>query len=119
MKVPGSRYESSPRSMPVRPDAEAWYLEEDERRRVLSNGLVEFRGRRLWIGDAFAGHMVAFDRSEKVTRLSESPFPLCRISGNTVQIAGKRRAEIGLERGKRRWSESCFARKTGKVYGTK
>jgi transposase InsO family protein len=60
LEVPGSRYVISSRSMPSEePKAEQWYLEEDDLRKVQKNGIAEFKAKRLQVGEAFAGQVVA------------------------------------------------------------
>ena len=59
MDVPGDRYESSPRSMPRDLDPEQWYLPGDGLRKVRRNGIVEYKTKRLSVGEAFGGYVVA------------------------------------------------------------
>ena len=41
------------------PDPQQWYLSDDQRRKVQKNGQMEFRGKRLWVGEGFGGHTIA------------------------------------------------------------
>jgi transposase InsO family protein len=60
MKVPGDRFESSGRRMPDRPpDPSQWYLDDDHLRKVQTHGTVEFKAKRLRVGEALVGRMVA------------------------------------------------------------
>lgn len=60
LDVPGKRYKSSNRSMPEKvPSAEEWYGDDTHTRKVQKTGTVEFLGKRLLVGEAFAGHRVA------------------------------------------------------------
>ena len=60
LDVPGNRFQGSPRTMPNKlPDSRDWYEAGEECRKVQRNGLAEYKGWRLWIGEAFCGHHVA------------------------------------------------------------
>jgi len=104
MEVPGERYTVSPRGMPEDPDPDPgqWYLSDDELRKVSACGIVEYKGKRLGVGEAFGGHMVALrprtgsdfevwfaSNRVGIFDLSENPPRLCSI---------RRRAGSGIGR---------------------
>lgn len=62
--VPASRYASSPRTLPSRLSA-IEYLATDAVRRVQGGGVISFQGRRLRVGKAFIGEVVALRPTEE------------------------------------------------------